>query len=48
MTLLSLMESRKMVLNNLFTGKKWRNRPRERLVDMETGEERVKCMEKVI
>ena len=42
------MESKKMVLNNLFTGQQWRNRHRENtLMDMERGEERVSCMERV-
>ena len=33
------MESRKMVLMNLFAGQQWRNRERERLRDMGEGEE---------
>ena len=37
------MKSRKMVLTNLLTGQQWRNR--HRLMDMGTGEERVRCME---
>ena len=42
------MESRKMVLKNLFTGQQWRNRHRENtLMDMERGEERVRFMERV-
>ena len=32
-----------MVLKNLFTGQQWRNRH----TDMEGGEERVRCMERV-
>ena len=35
------MESRKMVLMNLFSGQQWRNR------HMGRGEERVRCMERV-
>ena len=41
------MESRKMVLKNLFTGQQWRNRHREKTMDMGRGEERVTCMERV-
>ena len=41
------MESRKMVLKNLLTGQQWRNRHKNRLTDMGTGEERVRCMERV-
>ena len=41
------MESRKMVLKNLFTGQQWRNRLENKLIDMGTGEERVRCMERV-
>jgi len=37
------MDSRKMVLKNLFTGQQWRNRHTE----MGRGEERVRCMERV-
>ena len=40
------MESRKMVLKNLFTGQQWRNME-NRLMDMSRGEERVRCMERV-
>ena len=39
------MESRKMVLKNLFTGQQWRNRLR--LMDMGREEEKVRCMERV-
>ena len=39
------MESRKMVLKNLFTGQQWRNRHREQTMDMGSGEDRVRCME---
>ena len=31
------MESRKMVLKNLFTGQQWRNRHRDRLMDLGRG-----------
>ena len=41
------MESRKMVLKNLFTGQQWRNNIENRLMDMGRGEERVRCMERV-
>ena len=40
------MESRKVVLKNLFTGQQWRN-IEKRLMDMVRGEERVRCMERV-
>ena len=40
------MESRKMVLKNLFTGQQWRN-IENRLRDVARGEERVRCMERV-
>ena len=40
------MESRKVVLKNLFTGQQWRN-IENRLMDMGTGEERVRCKERV-
>ena len=40
------MESRKMVLKNLFTGQQWRT-IETRLMDMGRGEERVRCMERV-
>ena len=33
------MESRKMVLMNLFAGQQWRNRHREQTMDMEGGME---------
>ena len=36
-----------MVLKNLFTGQQWRNKHRERLMDVGRGEERVRCMERV-
>ena len=36
-----------MVLKNLFTGQQWRNRHRNRLMDMGRGEERVRYMERV-
>ena len=36
-----------MVLKNLLTGQQWRNRHRESTVDVERGEERVRCMERV-
>ena len=41
------MESRKMVLKNLFAGQQWRNRHKEQTMDMGRGEERVRCMERV-
>ena len=41
------MESRKMVLKNLFTGPRWRNRHKDRLMDMGRGKKRVRCMERV-
>ena len=41
------MESRNMVLKNLFSGQQWRNRLENRLMDMGRGEERVRCMERV-
>ena len=37
------MESRKMVLKNLFAGQQWKNR----LMDRRRGEERVRCMERI-
>ena len=40
------MESRKMILKNLFTGQHWRNRE-NRHVDMGRREERVRFMERV-
>ena len=33
------MESKKMVLLNLFSGQQWRNRHREQTMDMRGGEE---------
>ena len=41
------MESRKIVLKNLFTGKQWRSRHRTRSMDIGRGEERVRNMEGV-
>ena len=41
------MESRKLVLKNLFTGQQWRNRQENRHMDMERGEETVRCMARV-
>ena len=42
------MESRKMVLKNLFTGQHWRETDIEnRLMDIGRGEERVRYMERV-
>ena len=39
-------------MKNLFTGQPWRNRHEtdieNRLIDMERGEERVRCMEPVL
>ena len=40
------LESRKMVLKNLFTGQQWRN-IENRLMDMGRGEGKVRCMERV-
>ena len=40
------MESRRMVLTNLFTEQQWRN-IKDRLMDMGKGEERLSCMERV-
>ena len=40
------MESRKMVLKNLFEGQQWRIKE-NRLMDMGKGEERVRYMKKV-
>ena len=37
-----------MVLKNLLTGSKGETDIENRLMDMERGEERVKCMERVI
>jgi len=42
------MESRKMVLKNLFTGSNGETDIENRLMDMRRGEERVSCMERVI
>ena len=41
------MESKKMVLKNLFIGQQWRNNIENRLMNMGRGKERVKCMERV-
>ena len=41
------MESRKMVVMNLFAGQQWRNRHRDRLMDTRRGDERVRGMERV-
>ena len=41
------MESRKMVLKNLFTGSNGETDIEKRLMDMRRGEERVRCMEGV-
>ena len=41
------MESRKMVLRNLFTGQQERNRHREQTYGHEESGERVRCMERV-
>ena len=41
------MESRKMIVMNLFAGQQWRNRHRDRLMDTGGGEERVRCMDRV-
>ena len=42
------MESRKMVLKNLFAGQQWRNRHREQTYGHgERGGERVRCMKRV-
>jgi len=40
------MESRKKILKNLFRGQQWRNK-QNRVMNMERGEERVTCMERV-
>ena len=40
------MESRRMVLKNLFAGQQWRN-IEDRPMDMGRGEEMVRCMERV-
>ena len=44
--LMHILESRKMVLINLFAGQQWRN-IENRLTDMGRREERVRCMERV-
>ena len=36
-----------MVLKNLFTGQQWKNRHKNRLLDMGRGEERVRYMKRV-
>ena len=36
-----------MVLKNLFTGQEWKNRHRDRLMDMRRREERVRCIKRV-
>ena len=36
-----------MILKNLSTGQQWRNRHREQTMDIGSGEERVRCMERV-
>ena len=41
------MESRKMVLKNLLQGSNGETDIENRLMDMGTGEERVRCMERV-
>ena len=41
------MESRKMVVMNLFARQQWRNRHRDRLMDTRRGDERVRGMERV-
>ena len=41
------MESRKMVLKNIFTEQQRRNRHREQTMDMGRGEGKVRCMERV-
>ena len=41
------METRKMVLKNLFTGQQWGNRLENRLMDTGKVEERVRGMERV-
>ena len=42
------MESRVIVLKNLFTGQQWRNRHREKINEHGEGEERMRCMERVM
>ena len=41
------MESKKMVLKNLFTGQQWKTDIETRLMDMGRGEKRVRCMERI-
>ena len=41
------MESRKMVLKNLFTGQQWRNRHRKQTYGHGDRAEGVRCMERV-
>jgi len=42
------MESKKMVMMNLFSGQQWRNRHREQTYEHGDGRrERVRCMERV-
>ena len=41
------MESRKMVLKNLFAGQNGETEIENRLMGMRRGEERVRCMERV-
>ena len=41
------MESRKIVLKNLFTGHNGETDRENRFMDMGRGEERVRCMERV-
>ena len=42
------MESRRMVVKNLFTRQQWRNRHREQPYGHGRGEERVRCVERVM
>ena len=42
-----ILESRKMVPENLSTGQQWRKRHRDRPRDFRRGEERVRYMERV-
>ena len=37
----------KMALKDLFTGQQWRKDIENRLMDVESGEERMRCMERV-
>ena len=41
------MESRKMVLKNVFAGQQWRNRHGEQTYGHGRVEERLRCMERV-